>query len=308
MLQQTRVDRVVPRFIAFLTEFPDFESLAAADEESVLRAWSGLGYYRRARLLHRLACTVVDLEGALPRDRKALEALPGIGPYTSAAVASLAFGLPEPVLDGNVLRVASRVLALDDDPRSAKAARIIRSWAASLMEGRPPGAINEALMELGATVCTSAGPICSGCPMHRICAARVGGRPENYPAPRRTRSAEEHRWVVACCVRPDGRWLLRRVTDGPILRGLWLPPFADLPSGGDPAAAARALLPIEARLARVLPTVRHSITHRRIKAVPVRLETSDVRPADSIWRWADPQDPGMPTSSLFCKLVAAETE
>ncbi len=127
MLQQTQVDRVVPRFESFVARFPNFASLAAADEDEVVEEWSGLGYYRRARMLHRLAVAVADGGGDLPNSAAGLERLPGIGPYTAAAVASLAWGEKVPVLDGNTMRVGARVLALDSDPRSAEGRRRLES-------------------------------------------------------------------------------------------------------------------------------------------------------------------------------------
>ncbi len=303
MLQQTQVDRVVVRFGEFLARFPDLGSLAAADEAEVVAAWSGLGYYRRARSLHRAARAAVAA-GGLPRDPAALEDLPGIGPYTAAAVASLAFGLPAAVLDGNVLRVASRVLALDADPRGAAGRRAILAWVEEGMAGRPPGAVNEALMELGAVVCRPRDPACGVCPLTGDCAARSQGRPLAFPRPRRTRAPEDCRWVAACAVDPEGRWLLRRVDEGPILRGLWLPPFADLATDEAAEPAARRLLPLEDLPdGTPMQPVRHSITHRRIEVHPVCFSVPERPPHAPEWRWAEPSSPGLPTSSLLAKLV-----
>ncbi len=305
MLQQTQVERVIPRFEAFVDRYPDLEALAAADEERVLEMWSGLGYYRRARLLHHLAREVAAAGGDLPRSAAELERLPGIGPYTAAAVASLAFGEAAPVLDGNVLRVASRVLALDGDPRTARGRRRILDWVSDLMRGQPPGEVNEALMELGATVCRPAGPACHRCPLAAACAARAEGRPEAYPPARRTRSVEDHRWVAACVVDPEGRWLLRRVAEGPILRGLWLPPLGDLEDGVDPVERARGLAGVPTGSAEVGATVDHGVTHRRIRVVPVRLEALG-RPAPSRdHRWWGPGSELPATSSLLAKVVEA---
>jgi len=303
MLQQTQVDRVAIRFTEFLARFPDLERLAAADESEVVAAWSGLGYYRRARLLHRAAREAVAL-GGLPRDPAALQRLPGVGPYTAAAVASLAFGVAAPVLDGNVLRVASRVLALESDPRGAAGRRAILDWVEQGMVGRPPGAVNEALMELGATVCRPREPACGECPLRDGCAARREGRADAFPTPRRTRASEDCRWAAACAVDPGGRWLLRRVDEGPILRGLWLPPFADLHDDEVAAEVARRLLPIgDLPQAVLLSPVRHNITHRRIEVHPVCFAIRRPPPHGPAWRWAEPSSPGFPTSSLFAKLV-----
>ncbi len=307
MLQQTQVERVVPRFAAFIAAFPSLGALAAAAEDEVLALWSGLGYYRRARLLHRLAREVVADGGSLERPAAELVRLPGVGPYTAAAVASLAFGERVPVLDGNTLRVGARVLGLAADPRSAPGRRRIAAWIEGLMEGAgPPGAVNEALMELGATICTPLAPGCPGCPLAIACAACAEGRPESYPPPRRRRATVALRWVAACCVDGEGRWLLRRVDEGPFLRGLWLPPLVELEAGADPLPEARrALHPIPAEAPAIAPTVRHSITHRRIEIVPLKFSVEPAAPPADAWRWADPSSSGLPTSSLLAKLVAA---
>lgn len=304
MLQQTRVDRVAPRFESFVRRFPTLGDLAAAAEDEVVEQWSGLGYYRRARLLHRLARAVADAGGELPASAAELEALPGIGPYTAAAVASLAFGEAVPVLDGNVMRVGARALAMTDDPRAASGRRRLEGWVRGLFAEAPAAEVNEALMELGATLCTPLDPACGRCPLAAVCAARAEGRPLAYPPPRLRRAAVDLRWAAACAAAPDGRWLLRRIDEGPILRGLWLPPLAELETGADPLLEARRVLPrVAADAAMLAPAVRHSITHRRIEVVPVRFEVDADAPPSEAWRWADPSSPGLPTSSLLAKLV-----
>ncbi|MEN8164824.1 MAG: A/G-specific adenine glycosylase, partial [Acidobacteriota bacterium] len=166
MLQQTQVDRVAPRFVEFVRRWPDLEALSAASEDDVLALWSGLGYYRRARMLHRLAREVVGSgRDRLPENIEALRGLPGIGDYTAAAVGSLAFGLEAPVLDGNVQRVVARVTAFEGDPRTIGARTHMKAWVEQLFPGHHPGVVNEALMELGATVCTPSGPRCGSCPL-----------------------------------------------------------------------------------------------------------------------------------------------
>jgi A/G-specific adenine glycosylase len=304
MLQQTQVDRVVPRFESFVRRFQGFEDLARATEDEVLGAWSGLGYYRRARHLHRLAQGVVTRRDGLPRTAAELVELPGIGPYTAAAVASLAFGEMVPVLDGNVMRVGARVQAMASDPRSAEARQRLEAWILGLMEGQSPGEINEALMELGATVCSPADPTCDACPLAGGCAARELGRQREFPTPRKRRTQESVRWVAACLIDQDGSWLLRKVDEGPVLRGLWLPPLAELDDGDDPASLADRLLPFQwMSEAEVAPPVRHTITHRKIEVIPVRAVASSAELPSGDWRWVDPEDPGIPTSSLLQKLV-----
>jgi A/G-specific adenine glycosylase len=301
MLQQTQVDRVAPRFTDFIERFPTIADLAAATEDEVLAAWSGLGYYRRARNLQRLAREVAE---RLPRAASDLERLPGIGPYTAAAISSLAFGEAAPVLDGNVMRVGARVLAMETDPRSAAGRRRLEAWILALMEDAPPGKVNEALMELGAVVCRPANPGCESCPLADGCRAKAEGRPEAYPPPRRRRAQVALRWVAACAIDCNGDWLLRRIDDSPILRGLWLPPLAELEDGADPVGEAKRLVPdADHRSVAVAPAVRHHITHRRIDVIPVGMEIDHLDPPSESWRWVDPQNPDVPTSSLLGKLV-----
>ncbi len=304
MLQQTQVDRVVPRFDAFVESFPSLEELAAASEDDVLEKWSGLGYYRRARLLHRLAREVVRGPGRLPASAAELERLPGVGPYTAAAVASLAFGEPVSVVDGNVIRVATRALAMADDPRTADGRRRIVDWVCSLMTGEEPGTVNEALMELGATVCLPSGPVCAVCPLSPGCRARAAGNPERYPPPRKRRAPVDLQWVAACCIDHRGRWLAREVSEGPILRGLWLPPLAELTSDLPAVEVAVEMVPMKlVEPPEPLPVVRHSITHRRIRVHPVRMVVATVGEDGQFGRWVDPESGGVPTSSLFRKLI-----
>lgn len=304
MLQQTQVDRVRPRFEAFINAFPDLATLAAAPEEAVLAAWSGLGYYRRARMLHRLARALAAAAGTLPRSAAELARLPGVGPYTAAAVASLAFGEAVPVLDGNVLRVASRVLGFAGDPRNAAGRQALLGFLRPLVEEGPPGRVNEALMELGATVCRPSTPLCGRCPLIEHCRAKAEGRQERIPPPRRRRDGLALSWTAACCVDAGGRWLVRQVSEGPILRGLWLPPIAELAPHDDPELAARRLVPGElVGPPRRLPALRHSITHRRITVHPVRLALEAGAAAAASGRWIDPSTLSMPTSSLFFKIL-----
>ena len=304
MAQQTQLDRVVTRFEVFVRRFPSLASLAAASEEEVLAAWSGLGYYRRARLLHRLACEVTAAGGELPRTAVELENLPGVGPYTAAALASVVFGEAVPLMDGNVARVGARVLALGRDPRSTRGRSEILRWVASLMNDAPPGEVNEALMELGARICTPMSPQCGRCPLARECRAGLDGRPDAYPRPRRSREAVDLEWLAAVAEADDGRWLLRRVTDGPILRGLWLPPFAERDESKSPALQARELIPVRDLAGfEVAAPIGHAITHRRISVTAVRVALGHRPDLPSGWSFADPEAPGLPTSSLLGKLL-----
>lgn len=306
MAQQTQLDRVVPRFDDFVERFPDLRALARASEDEVLELWSGLGYYRRARLLHRLAREVAAGEGELPSTAAELEGLPGIGPYTAAAVASMAFGEAVPVMDGNVARVGARVLALPRDPRWSEGKTIILEWVSALMADERPGEVNEALMELGATVCTPTRPSCDACPLAPGCIALDQGNPESYPPPRARPEVVALRWIAAIAQAPNGRWLLKRVEEGPILRGLWLPPFGELDATVPIEDQVGGLLPFEVMSAReIFNPVKHSITHRRIEVTPVRVAVERAIKPSGEWKWVDPSAPNLPTSSLLGKLVAA---
>ena len=192
MLQQTRVEAVKPYFTRFIEALPDIPSLAACPEERLLKLWEGLGYYSRVRNLQKAAMVVVrDYGGSLPGDVNALLRLPGIGSYTAGAVASIAFGLPEPAVDGNVLRVLSRIDAdmecIDDGKVKAACEDRIRAFLQDRTDQIPPGQFNQALMELGAMVCVPNGkPSCDGCPAERMCLARQRGLTESIPVRRAT--------------------------------------------------------------------------------------------------------------------------
>lgn len=300
MLQQTRVDVVVPYWERFLARFPDPAALAAADEEDVLALWTGLGYYRRARSLHAGAKAVVARHGGrVPADPAALRALPGVGRYTAGAVASIAFGLAEPVLDGNVRRVLCRLLGVGAEGVGAAEERRLWDAAAELARGASPGDLNQALMELGATVCAPRNPRCADCPVSARCAARAAGDPERWPAARARRRTTRHDVAVAWIER-GGRVLLeRRRADNP-LRGRWELPAVLLDGERD---ADRG----EARLRETLAAAHgldvavgpergaaeHGILQRRLRLSirPCRLRRGRVAGREALrWQPADALD------------------
>ncbi len=213
MLQQTQVKTMLPYFARWMEALPDFAALAAASEAEVVKLWEGLGYYTRARNLHKLARALVASPAA-PATAEGWLALPGVGPYTAAAVASIACGAPAAVVDGNVVRILSRLTA-DATPYrdSASAAKAYAPLADALLNPAAPGDHNQAMMELGATVCGRHSPLCTICPVRAFCAAARAGDPEAYP--RLAAKAIEARTVVrAWCVRPsDGALLLHRAPD-----------------------------------------------------------------------------------------------
>lgn len=212
MLQQTQVKTVLPYFERWMDALPGFEALAAAPEEQVLRLWEGLGYYTRARNLLRLARALVSLP-APPRDLEGWMALPGVGPYTAAAIASIAFGTPAACVDGNVVRILSRITGDGTEYRdSASASRAFQPLAQALLAAESPGDHNQAMMELGATVCHRQRPLCLTCPVRRHCVAAAGGAPEAYP--RLKAKVIERRAVARLWIIRDGRLLLHRAPAG----------------------------------------------------------------------------------------------
>jgi len=258
MLQQTTVATVRPRYAAFLARFPDLATLAAAPLDDVLHAWQGLGYYRRARGLHAAARAAVDRHGGrLPADVDALEDLPGIGPYTAAAVAAIAYDVPVLAVDANVERVLARLFAVTTPLPQARGE--LRRRARDLTPGERPGDAVQALMELGALVCRPRKPACLACPLRGCCAAHRAGIAERLPekTPKATRAA---RFATAFhLIRADGAVLFRRRPDDGLLGGLIeLPstPWRDA-AAADPEAEA----PAATRWRRIPGRVRHVFTH-----------------------------------------------
>lgn len=265
MLQQTRVETVVPYYGRFLARFPDVRALAEATEDEVLSLWSGLGYYRRARLLHRGAKVVaLHHDAHVPEDPALRAKLPGIGRYTAGAIGSIAFDRPEPIVDGNVARVLSRLHAIET--ALGEKATETRLWAEAeaLVRGPRPGALNQALMELGATVCTPLSPRCDACPIAASCIARQTGRVEALPVARK-KKAPRAVTMVAVVARPRGdarAWLVR--TEGELFGGLFALPMIE---GDDEDAAERALAAhgLAGTVGVSLGKVRHVLTHRRLE-------------------------------------------
>jgi len=312
MLQQTRVATVVPYFERFLERFPDLRSLAAAPEDAVLGTWSGLGYYRRARALHAGARAVMERHGGrVPNDPEALRHLPGVGRYTAGAIASIAFDRPEPVLDGNVRRVLSRLLGERFERAGpGEQDRLLWEGAAALVRGPSPGELNQALMELGAVLCTPRSPACPRCPVAGGCAAFASGNPEAYPRPRKRPPTVGVRAGVVI-VRRGARFLLERPAGDSPLRGRW-----DLP-----AAALDGSLDAARQLARVVgqrhgvelvpgllaTTVRHGIMNRRLRldAFTARLRRGRIA-ANPDLRWTTEADlDEVPVSGATRKILRA---
>lgn len=272
MLQQTRVDTVIPYYRRFLARFPTVRALARADLAEVLKSWEGLGYYGRARNLHRAAVEVAAGPGGrLPDDPAALSRLPGFGPYMTGAVASIAFGRPEPVLDGNVIRVLTRLLAIADPPAETATRRRLWDLARALVPAEAPGDFNQGLMELGATVCTPRAPRCGACPLADACRSRAQGSPEAYPAAAARRSVPHHHIAVGVVQGKDGLLLVRRPPRG-LLGGLWEFPGGRVADGEAPQAALARVLAerfgLSVRAGEALTPVPHAFTHRRVTLHP----------------------------------------
>lgn len=266
MLQQTTVGAVRGRYERFLARFPDLTALARAREDSVLAAWSGLGYYARARNLHRAARRMLrEHEGRVPRDAALLRRLPGFGDYTAAAVACLAFGSREPAADANVTRVLSRLFAIGGIAgRSIHRAAVERE-ARRLLSSGPPARLTAAVMDLGQLVCLPRRPLCGACPLAEDCVARRRGSPEDYPL-RAKKPRPVEVFLAAACVRRQERTLLLR-RRARLLDGLWEFPCAE---GRSPLAARRRLAEKLRPLGLVLEDrapgkARHSVVNRRIR-------------------------------------------
>jgi A/G-specific adenine glycosylase len=302
MLQQTRVETVLGYFGRFLERFPDPEALARSSEAELLSLWSGLGYYRRARALRAGAAAVVA-RGGIPQRAAELRRLPGVGDYTAAAIASIAFGEAVPVVDGNVARVAARLLALEVPIGSAAARRAARSLAGELLDPTRPGDSNQALMELGATLCTPRRPRCPVCPLAADCRALAAGTPERFP-PRAGRRKPVAVALAAAAVELDGRYLLvRRGADEKLLPGLWeLPACAgDAPEPGAFAARYGGAWRFGAARAKV----RHAVTFRAlsITAYEASWTPAGVADSDSAGWFAPAEALGLPLTGAARKLI-----
>jgi A/G-specific adenine glycosylase len=314
MLQQTTVGAVKKRYDAFLRRFPDVASLARATEEEVLAAWSGLGYYARARNLRLAAKTILaEHGGAVPQDPALLRRLPGFGPYMSAAVASLAFGARVPAAEANVERVLSRVFALGGPAGTPELRNRVLAIASRLLPAERPGDATAALMDLGQTICTPRQPICALCPFETVCAACAGGDPERFPR-RRPRPAPVRLSLAAGIARDRGRVLLVR------RKSSWLDGMWEFPSGeaATPNEArnrlARRLAELGLRLSSPaeIGAARHAVVNRRIEIAVFRATRTNStaatrrsrRPGARWFRPEELTDAALPT--LTRKIAAAE--
>ena len=268
MLQQTRVETVIPYFERWMERFPTIAALAAASQQEVLAAWEGLGYYSRARSLQRAAQIVVlEYDGQLPGDVHNLRKLPGVGRYTAGAIASMAFGLDQPALDGNIRRVLARLFNVTEDARSSTGERRLWELAAQHLPPGRAGDYNQALMDLGATQCTPRAPDCPHCPLADSCQARALGVQEQRPVTK-PRPAIPHYTVTAAVIQKDGLFLIAQRPEQGLLGGLWEFPGGKVEAGEDlPTCLCREIceeLGAEINVGELLGVYRHAFTHFRI--------------------------------------------
>lgn len=254
MLQQTQVKTVIPYFQRFVAQFPAIDSLAGADEQTVLRLWQGLGYYQRARNLHKAAKMIVrDFAGEFPQGLDNLVKLPGVGRYTAGAIASIAFDQSAPIVDGNVARVICRLDAIKDDPKSRKAADYLWKRAEQLVPKSDPGHFNSAMMELGALVCTPKNPSCESCPVRRACSARSLGIENQIPVPKARKANPVEKRIVHVVER-SGRFLFEQRPANGRWAGMW-------------QFITRKLDDDSFELIKKLGELKHELTHRRYEFV-----------------------------------------
>ena len=301
MLQQTQAATVVPYFERWMAEFPDVGSLAAAPLDRVLKAWEGLGYYARARNLHLAAKSIVQHHnGQVPDQRAQLLALPGIGRYTAGAILSIAYGQPEPVLDGNVRRVLCRVFDIAENPREPATESYLWNLSAGLVQTASPGQageLNEALMEFGALICTPASPDCPACPIHEFCLALARGTVVERPVRSMRPSLPHYDTVAAILANDSGELLIVRRPLTGLLGGLWGFPGGTVRPGEEIGEAlVRAVLEqtgLRAAPRHLLSQVRHAYTHFRITlhAFHAQVERVEARRTDGIeTRWVKPEE------------------
>jgi A/G-specific adenine glycosylase len=297
MLQQTQVRTVVPYYERFLNRFPTVEHLARARLDTVLKLWEGLGYYSRARNLHAAAKEIVArFGGRVPRSVEELLSLPGIGRYTAGAIANNAFAKPVPIVDGNIERVLCRVFHIRGYPKEAAVRKRLWSIAADLVPAREPGLFNQALMEIGAEVCTPRNPHCDGCPLNRLCEARRHNDQLSLPQRRSRKQLPSHTVAVGVICR-DARILIDKRKPEGLLGGLWEFPGGKIKPGESLKAAlrreVREEVGITVRVNRLLAVVDHTYSHLRVRIHAFQCDYISGEPrciACADLKWVRPQD------------------
>jgi A/G-specific adenine glycosylase len=311
LLQQTRVETVVPYYERFVQAFPTIAALARAPLGRVLKLWSGLGYYTRARNLHRAAQVVTDeYDGRFPQTAAEWRQLPGIGRYTAGAIASIANGEPVPAVDGNVQRVLARLLRIERIVEEPAIQAELWQHATALLPRRSPGDFNQALMELGARICTPRQPQCNACPIRRWCAACAAGVQAELPRRKAKRPALRVE-ATAAVLRRRGRILLVRRPAAGLLGGLWTLPGTEITDGHSATDALRLVvrntLGIEIAVGEPLGTIQHAFTHRRlrVRVYACRVLRGQPRKSDTVQWVADAQLADFALASVDQKLIRA---
>ena len=306
MLQQTRVETVIPYYTRFLARFPTLPDLAAAEESEVLKLWEGLGYYSRARNLLKGAREVMEqYHGALPEDPEKLRRISGIGPYTAGAVSSIAFGLQVPAVDGNVIRVYSRVFGIREDMHLLSSRKIIAQLAASAVPEKRAGDYNQAVMDLGATICIPGTPECNRCPLAFLCDAFTHGDASDLPFIPGKAPLKIKKWIVPV-VQSGNCVLLRRRTEN-LLKGLWCFPMLDC-SSSEMSMCLLEKFHIQAFAAGAPMHARHVFTHLiwEMDIYPMKADPDISAPSDYSWiSWPDVHTLAFPTA-MNMPLKAAE--
>jgi len=293
MLQQTQVGVVIPYFERFMTGFPDLATLAAADQDDVLHLWSGLGYYARARNLHRAAKAATDRHaGALPTDLDTLQSLPGIGRSTAGAILSLALRQHHPILDGNCKRVLARCFGVDGWPGRSSVLKQLWQLAETLTPADGVDRFNQAMMDLGATRCTRRAPDCIRCPLSEHCVGFRQGNPMAYPAPKPKRTNPIRQTQMLLVIDPSGCVLLERRPPSGVWGGLWVPP--ELAPGQNADDWCRAHLGSSSAPLEMLPRRRHTFSHFQLDLQPLVAHLNDpptVVADNGAQAWVDPATP-----------------
>ena len=298
MLQQTQVDTVIPYYSRFLERFPDAAALAAAPLDDVLKAWENLGYYARARHLHQAALILVEkFNGVIPDTWEAIITLPGIGHYTAGAILSIAFGKPVPAVDGNANRVLSRLYGIREPVDRLETQKYLRTLAVSLIPETAPGSFNQALMDLGAMICTPKSPACAGCPLRMPCKARQDGVQDLLPMSEKKPPPPHERVTAAVIFNRQGQVLIVRRPARGLLGSLWKFPGnivgkKEMLEEGL-TRTVREELGIRIRVGKPLASVNHAYTHFRITLTAFRCFRHSERPsalACQEWRWASRED------------------
>ncbi|MBM7650256.1 A/G-specific adenine glycosylase [Bacillus ectoiniformans] len=267
MLQQTRVDTVIPYFNRFIDSFPTIEALADAEEEKVLKAWEGLGYYSRVRNLQQAVREVKEQYGGIvPQTKEEISQLKGVGPYTSGAILSIAYGVPEPAVDGNVMRVMSRILSIWDDIAKASSRKIFEEAVRQLISKEDPSSFNQALMELGALICTPTSPSCLLCPVREHCQAFHEGVQAELPVKTKKKNMKHLHLGATVIETPEGEFLIQKRPDTGLLAKLWEFPNVELSSSGNPKQDVELFLKKEYGIDAVLQSdslakIQHVFSH-----------------------------------------------